>query len=516
MRGLSKWVVCGWATAFGVLILNAAISVYNVDSLIEDDRAVAHSRDVSRTMADLLSALKDAETGQRGYIISDREDYLKPFDQGEKLIPEYLNRLRELTAGDDSYLPQIETLRGLIEKRMESLRRIIEIHRQGGEDESRVELKRGEGKDLMDQVRVQIGEMEHHEQQNLAKRSEARHAQYRSAVGTALLGGIVTVLMVALALGLVRIEFSRRQNAEAEARQAVMRLAEEQRRRSDDLARMVKSRTAELESANQLLREEIAERTRAEARAQVATVELTRSNEELEKFAYVASHDLQEPLRKIQAFGDRLVKRFRDSLGPDGGEYVGRMQAAAIRMRTLINDLLVFSRVTTKGQPFVPVYLNTIVGEVLDDLAEGIAQSAAQVDVGELPKIRADPLQMRQLFQNLIGNAIKFHRPDVPPVVTIRAAHWNQLPADIDPAPPPGEGHRIAVTDNGIGFDQSFAERIFELFQRLHGRGEYEGTGIGLAICRKIVQRHRGTITARSQKGVGTTFVIDLPVATES
>jgi signal transduction histidine kinase len=221
-------------------------------------------------------------------------------------------------------------------------------------------------------------------------------------------------------------------------------------------------------------------------------------------------------LRKIQAFGDRLVKRFQDSLGPDGGDYVGRMQAAATRMRTLINDLLAFSRVTTKGQPFVPVDLNTLVGDVLDDLAEGTAETAARMDVGELPHVRADPLQMRQLFQNLIGNAIKFHRPDVPPLVIIRATPWNQLPADTDPPVPSGEGHRISVTDNGIGFDQSFAERIFELFQRLHGRGEYEGTGIGLAICRKIVQRHGGTITARSREGAGTTFVIDLPAATES
>jgi signal transduction histidine kinase len=514
MRGLSKWVIGGWAVAFGVLVLNAAISVYNVDALIADDKAVSHSRDISRTMADLFSALKDAETGQRGYIISDRKDYLEPFVEGKNLIPKHLNRLLELTAGDEYYQVRSETLRGLIEKQLESLRRIIEIHKQGGEDASRVEIRTGEGKILTDQIRVQIGEMEDHEQEILTKRSAARHAQYRSAVGTALLGGILTVLMVALALGLVRIELGRRQQAEAEARRAAMQLAEEQRRQSDDLARMVKSRTAELESANALLREEIAERTRAEGRAQAATIELTRSNEELEKFAYVASHDLQEPLRKIQAFGDRLAKKSRDSLGPDGADYVDRMQAAATRMRTLINDLLAFSRVTTKGQPFVPIDLNTLVREVLDDLTEGIAQSAAQLDVGELPQVLADPLQMRQLFQNLLGNALKFHRPDVPPEVTIRAATWKHLPADANPPAPSGEGHRITVADDGIGFDQSFAERIFELFQRLHSRGEYEGTGIGLAICRKIVQRHGGTITARSQEGVGTTFIIDLPATT--
>jgi signal transduction histidine kinase len=514
MRGLSTWVIAGWATAFTVLVLNAAVSVYNIEALIEDDRAVSHSRDVRRTMADLMSALKDAETGQRGYIISDRKDYLEPFHSAERLIPEYLNRLHELTADDEYYPVQFEILRGLIEKQLALLRWIIDIHQEGGEDASRVEIRKGDGKKLMDRIRAQIDAMEGHEQQILVKRSETRHVQYQSAVSSALLGGVITVLMVALSLGLVRIELGRRQKAEAATRQALLLLAEEQKIKSEDLARMVKIRTAEFESANVLLREEIAERTRAEARAQAATAELQRSNEELEKFAYVASHDLQEPLRKIQAFGDRLAKRFRDSLGPDGGEYVDRMQAAATRMRTLINDLLTFSRVTTKGQPFLEVDLNTLVGEVLDDLAERIEQTAAHVDVDQLPNVNADALQMRQLFQNLIGNALKFQRPDIPPAITIRAASWNQLPAKADPPAPPGAGHRITVVDNGIGFDQSFAERIFELFQRLHGRGEYEGTGIGLAICRKIVQRHGGTITARSQEGVGTTFIIDLPAAT--
>lgn len=516
MRGLSNWVLAAWATAFAVLILNGAVSVYNVYALIEDDRAVSHSREVSRSLADLASALKDAETGQRGYIISDREVYLEPFFEGERRIPEHLDRLDQLTAGDDYYQVQFEALRELIEQRLALLRRIIEVHRKGGEEASRIEIRKGDGKALMDQIRVQIAEMEAHEQQILVRRSETRQKQYRSAVASALLGGIVTILMVGLAIGLVRIELGRRHNAEEATRQAVLQLAEEQRQKSEDLARMVKIRTAELESANQLLREEVSERTRAEGRAQAASVELQRSNEELEKFAYVASHDLQEPLRKIQAFGGRLVKRFRDTLAADGVEYVDRMQAAATRMRTLINDLLSFSRVTTKGQTFVEVDLNALVREVLDDLAEGIEQTAARTDVGELPKLNADPLQMRQLFQNLIANALKFQRPGVPPLVTIRADLWGSLPADADPPPPPGVGHRITVADNGIGFDQSFAERVFELFQRLHGRGEYEGTGIGLAICRKIVQRHGGTITARSREGVGTSFIIDLPVRTET
>ncbi|HKA08519.1 MAG TPA: PAS domain S-box protein, partial [Gemmataceae bacterium] len=285
---------------------------------------------------------------------------------------------------------------------------------------------------------------------------------------------------------------------------------DDQKRQSEILAALVKMRTAELESANQLLREEIAERTRAEGRAQAAAVELGRSNEELEKFAYVASHDLQEPLRKIQAFGDRLAKKYRDVLTEDGQEYVDRMKDSATRMRALIDDLLTFSRVTTKGQPFAPVDLTPLVNDILSDLEMRIAQTGGKVDVGELPTLEADPMQMRQLFQNLIANALKFHKPGVSPAVTVRAVSWLTWSGDGPPAPH-GAGYRITVADNGIGFDPAYADRVFEVFQRLHGRGEYEGTGIGLAICRKIVQRHSGSIVAQSRPGEGATFIIDLP-----
>jgi signal transduction histidine kinase len=167
--------------------------------------------------------------------------------------------------------------------------------------------------------------------------------------------------------------------------------------------------------------------------------------------------------------------------------------------------------VTTKGQRFTSVDLSAIVAEVLSDLEARVTQSGGTVDVGPLPTIEGDPLQMRQLFQNLIGNALKFNRPGVPPAVTVRAVPWLAVPDGADPPAPHGAGYRITVADNGIGFEPEYAERVFEVFQRLHGRGEYEGTGIGLAICRKIAQRHGGDILARGQPGEGATFIIDLP-----
>jgi signal transduction histidine kinase len=238
---------------------------------------------------------------------------------------------------------------------------------------------------------------------------------------------------------------------------------------------------------------------------------LERSNKELQDFASVASHDLQEPLRKIQAFGDRLKSRFAGALDDTGRDYLDRMQSAAGRMHTLINDLLTYARVATKTQPFVTTDLVSITREVVSDLEARIEQVNGRVEVGELPSVEADPLQVRQLMQNLIGNSLKYNRPDVPPVVSIYSHHLIDDPAQT-PSAQSGPCCQILVEDNGIGFEEIYSEKIFTIFQRLHGRTEYEGTGVGLAVCRKIVERHGGTITARSTPGKGSTFTVTLPV----
>ena len=282
---------------------------------------------------------------------------------------------------------------------------------------------------------------------------------------------------------------------------------DEQKRASEYLERMVRDRTLELSHANEALRGEVEERGHAEARERAAGVELLRSNHELEQFAYVASHDLQEPLRKIQAFGDRLHHRFHDQLAEQGRDYIDRMLSSAVRMRRLIDDLLMFSRVTTKPQSPVPIDLDAILAGVLTDLEVGIEKAGATVVVGSLPEIEADPMQMRQLFQNLIGNALKFAAPDTPPRLRIFADRAEPPAGDA----PAGDWWRISFEDNGIGFDEKYTDRIFQVFQRLHGRDEYEGTGVGLAICRKIAERHGGEINAKSRPGAGATFTVTLP-----
>jgi signal transduction histidine kinase len=236
------------------------------------------------------------------------------------------------------------------------------------------------------------------------------------------------------------------------------------------------------------------------------TQKLEHSNRELADFAYVASHDLQEPLRKIEAFGERLVNKYGSILPEDGKMFVDRMQNAAGRMRTLINDLLSYSRVTTGAKEFQNVSLSRVLNEVLSDLQIRIEETKATINFDELPTIECEPMQMRQLIQNLLGNALKFRKADVLPILTVSC--------EIEPANDATGScayANLVFADNGIGFDNEFKDKIFTIFQRLHSRTEYEGTGIGLATVRKIVERHGGTINADGQLNVGSKFYVKLP-----
>ncbi len=257
-----------------------------------------------------------------------------------------------------------------------------------------------------------------------------------------------------------------------------------------------------------LLIHDITNEQKAEEQLMVNNKMLERSNAELQNFAYVASHDLQEPLRKIEAFGDRLTRKYNDVLPEDGRLYLDRIQNASGRMRQLINDLLSFSRVTSNAEEFKPTDLNIILDGVVDDIQVQLEETGGAVRAIDLPTIDADPSQMRQLFQNLISNSLKFARDGTSPIIKVSASkvfyfdHHGREVSRVE----------IMFEDNGIGFDNRFKDQIFAIFQRLHGRAEYEGTGIGLATCRKIIDHHSGHIDASGEDGVGATFTIELPI----
>jgi len=244
--------------------------------------------------------------------------------------------------------------------------------------------------------------------------------------------------------------------------------------------------------------QDISERLAAQAALKHYADSLARSNKELEHFAYVASHDLQEPLRKIGSFSELLARKYQGKLDENADTYIGYIVDGSQRMQILINDLLEFSRVTTKGKEFVPVDCNALVARVQSDLEFAIKESGATLNVADLPTVMADAGQLGQVFQNLIGNALKYRAPEQTPEIGVAAeqrdTEW-----------------LFSVSDTGIGIDPQHFERVFQLFQRLHTREEYSGTGIGLALCKKIIERHGGKIWLESEAGKGSTFFFTVP-----
>jgi signal transduction histidine kinase len=470
-----------WLAAFTVIVIvlagNSALAYKTLGDLARNQRSVANTLGTINTVTDAYAALLNAEAGQRGYLLTGERKYLEPLRNGIHLLEHYLQELEAATATTPVQQRLVKQLQRAAQEKVEELNSVVTDLQVTGIDRVPMGLLTSQGKPKMDKVRELVEQLKVEQYSLLAERQREARRSFRNAMVTLITATAVSLLLILLIYFLVKSSSNTREKL-----------------------------NHDLQKVNEELEEKVKERTTALTHY---ANELGRSNRELQDFAFVASHDLQEPLRKIRAFGNRLQQKYADALGDQGGDYVNRMQAAAERMSRLINDLLAFSRVTTKGRPFQPTELNAVADDVLDDLEVAIEESGAQITVGNLPAVEADPTQMRQLFQNLIGNALKFRHPDTPPRVTIVAS---TLPATEESDDPAEEVCEITVSDNGIGFDEQFLERIFTPFQRLHGREQYAGTGIGLAVCRRIVERHNGSITAESTPGEGATFMIQLPI----
>jgi signal transduction histidine kinase len=451
---------------------NGILGFFSIRSVANDQEQVNISLRNINLIQELLVEVLRAEAGQRGYLLTSMETYAEPYYQAMQIMDEKLTNLGA-TQLDAEQSNRYYELQLLIRQRLEVLVKNFELLRDVSQREAVQGVMSHHGLKLMYDINEMATVMEQHERELLEVRLQTAQQGRIGAFFLILTSNLVGLLLVFVSMMLVRTGMKKEQQF-----------------------------LANLQEAKEGLEHKVEERTYA---LQHFSNELKRSNRELQDFAFVASHDLQEPLRKIRAFGDRLRQSYAGELGEQGADYIQRMQNASARMSRLIDDLLSFSRITTKAKPFLPVSLNKVAEEVLEDLEVAIQESGAEIHIGKLPEIDADLFQMKQLFQNLLSNAIKFRKPDVTPRISVTTAReentYSTSGADLV---------TIRFTDNGIGFDEVYLDRIFLPFQRLHGKSEYSGTGIGLAICRRVAERHGGGLTAVSKIGEGSTFIVTL------
>lgn len=569
-------------------------------------KLVRHSNLVVRIAEKVLSTIKDAETGHRGYQLTRDSTYLEPYFNSIEQLPGMLKELDSLVSDNFMQKRYVDTLQSLISNQYLITRRILSNAERSSLYMDRYESKLlKDGKDNMTSVRNMIAKIQRAEEHIYNERAASEEG-YRSIAPLSLLGfTILSVIGVAILFSRVMRALEQKREAEKGLKENLQAIEVEiqekqlaQRtiqnildhsldgimalssvRNSEGtivdfewiMANFISTQTlgrdvgeltgkrwldvipdsqhnglfeiykhvAEVGVSQQFEREfnlhgtkfwfymsavkledglivtytDVTEKKTAEYKLTQYADELKRSNQDLEQFAYVASHDLQEPLRKIRAFGDRIVSGYQDKLDETGVEYIKRMQQASARMQKLIEDLLSFSRISSGHEEFEKINVSTIVSEVVEDIEGQINRENARVRIEVSGEINGDRGQIRRLFQNLVSNAIKFHQPNVPPIVDITGSIVSAPEAEREYGFLLAESSylRIVVKDNGIGFDEKYADKIFNIFQRLHGRAEFEGTGIGLAICRKIMQNHRGYIYAKSTLNEGSEFVLIFP-----
>jgi signal transduction histidine kinase len=474
------WPTVLFLLLVGLVTMIGIVGERNLGALAGGYAWVDHSRIILDELAHLRADVLQAESASRGYRMTGDRSFLAEFDAARDLVRARLGRLRELLADNPRQRDFLVSLASAIEAKLhfhESMHALVGAAAAGGDASGE---SAHDGALHMAGVEAGIARLRDTE---LALLEQRRESTQRTHVITRLAG--LTLVVSALLLGILVFSlFARVIQA-----QRLETLA--QHRRATDLSEAVAQATTELERR---------------------AAELERSNRDLEQFAFIASHDLQEPLRKIRTFADRIDLKHGADLGPESADSLRRIRSAAGRMQELVESLLEFSRVPRHGRGFESIDLAPVLAEVGEDLSTMLEREGGRLEVGWLPHVWGDRAQLGQLFLNLVANGLKFHREDVPPVIQIRG----EVLPPADPKEPAMA--LISVSDNGIGFEPEYAERIFGLFQRLHGRGQYEGSGLGLAIARRIAEHHRGGISAEGRPGIGAILRVELPLppATES
>jgi signal transduction histidine kinase len=467
-------------------------------------RALTISRidPAATTALTLGNALIDEETGVRGYVIAGKAEFLEPYTEGRQREKRYIAKLYALTREDSlsDARSDIARVRGSAEAWQELYAEPTIALRRRTSSATLTAVRTDAGKTLFDNLRKSVSRLV--KTLNAAgtrARANLRHAattvEIVFAVFAALLLASAALLALALRRGISEPLALLGRQARIVSRGKFSATIEGQGPR--DVAELA----ADVDSMRRRILRELEALRAANESLDVQKRELARSNTELEQFAYVASHDLQEPIRKVASFTQLLQRRYGGQLDERADEYIAFAVDGAKRMQTLINDLLAFSRVGRIQDEQSVVNLGESLSDALAGLSTLIEESQATINADELPTVRGEPALLSLVFQNLVGNALKF-RGEHRPVVSIRARR-------------DGEDWLVSIADNGIGIDPQYAERIFVIFQRLHSKERYEGTGIGLAMCRKIIEYHGGRIWLDREVGEGTTLHFTLPAAKE-
>lgn len=462
--------------AASVLVINLLVAVVSVSQTDSKHDEMSRVMQMAMAVRAAYSAIQDVEISERSYLLGRSEQARQVYREA---VSELIGQMKNMELIDSGPRTKalVKELNALLLRRLNT--QALSVGELGTYDTPTFEenWNAQESTELLLKIRTAVEAIESKYQRLMvAKGENIERGQTAIMLAIAIVSG----------LGIASMILIYRVVEQALAKQATWE--DNQRLQRQELERRVDERTEDL---------------------QRYSTELQRSNQELEDFAFVASHDLQEPLRKIMAFGDRLEQKHAKDLG-GGVDYLNRMREAAKRMSRLISDLLEFSRVTTHPGKFGTLSLDKVLTEVLDDLDEMISSTNAHVSSDLLPEIEADSTQMHQLLQNLIGNAIKFVDEGSRPEVRITS----RVLDDDSPGTTKLDNRtlEIQIIDNGIGFEDVYRDRIFKPFQRLHSQSEYTGTGIGLAVCKRIVERHGGTLAVESQPGGGSVFTVKLPV----
>ena len=456
-----------------VILVFAAAAYWTGVQHARSVRATFATADFIRNLDELFSTLQDAETGQRGYLLTGSEGYLAPYLRAQGNVDRELSETLESARQAGVNPSRLEGLPLSISRKMEELELTIGLFSHAQKSAALSQLQTGNGQRYMAQIRQIVRKIRAEQNATFEARDREQHIRQLFLMIVLVSGIVLATLLIVLAQRFSGMYVHDRDRVEDEIRA-----------QNEQLEQRVSERTAELE-----------QRTK-ESEASVR--ELARSNDDLAQFASVASHDLQEPLRMVASYMSLLERRYKGTLDETADTYIQFAIGGAARMQALINDLLAYSQAGTQALVKKRVSSALLVEHALQNLQLAIAESGAILHVGDLPEVEGDSVKLTQVLQNLIGNAVKFRKPGTPPQIQVSAKEQ-------------GNDWLFEIADNGIGFDPKYCDRIFQVFQRLHGVGKYPGNGIGLAICRRIIEHHGGRLWARSQPNTGSTFSFTLP-----